>query len=258
MHTAELFRLDGKVALVTGGSRGLGLQIAEGLADMGARLALVSRKQEDLEEAAGHLRSRGAEVMTVAADLAEETAGSEVLEQVLAAYQQIDILVNNAGATWGAPAEEYPLHAWHKVIGLNLTAAFLLSQQVARASMIPRQQGSIINIASVAGLQANPPQMTGTVAYNSSKAGLINLTRALASEWARYKIRVNAIAPGFFPTKMTAGTLKTAEAALINATPLQRLGSAHDLKGTAALLASEASAFITGQVIAIDGGISVI
>lgn len=258
VKVTELLRLDGKVALVTGGSRGLGLQIAEAYAEMGARLALTARKEEQLKEAAEHLRGLGAEVLVVPSDLSNTDAPQQVVDAVMKEYGQIDILVNNAGATWGAPAEEHPLEAWEKVIGVNLTGAFLLTQAVANASMIPREKGRIVNIASVAGLQGNDPRMMGTVAYNTSKGGLVNLTRALASEWAKYRITVNAIAPGYFPTKMTKGTLDYAEDAIKQFTPLGRLGSEDDLKGLAVLLASDASGYITGQVIAVDGGITVI
>ena len=258
MKVTELLRLEGKVALVTGGSRGLGLQIAEAYAEMGAKLALTARKKEQLKEAAEQLRSLGAEVLVVPSDLSNADAPQQLVDGVMDEYGQIDILVNNAGATWGAPAEEHPLEAWDKVMNVNLTGAFLLTQAVANASMIPREQGRIVNIASVAGLQGNDPRMMGTVAYNTSKGGLVNLTRALASEWAKYKITVNAVAPGYFPTKMTQGTLEYAEDAIKQFTPLGRLGSKDDLKGLTVLLASDASAYITGQVIAVDGGVSAI
>ena len=258
MSVKSLFNLQGRVAVVTGGSRGLGLQIAEAYAEQGARLALVARKRAQLEEAQASLESLGAEVLTVAADLSEPSNIVSFVEEVMGTWNRIDILVNNAGATWGAPAEEHPLDAWRKVMNLNLTSAFLLSQKVAQAAMIPPERGVIVNVASVAGLRGNPSEMTGTLAYNTSKGGLVNMTRALASEWAKYNIRVNALAPGYFPTKMTRGTLQAAQDRTEAATPLGRVGGPEDLKGAALLLGSDASAFMTGQVIAVDGGVTAI
>ncbi len=258
MSVKELFDLTGRVALITGGSRGLGLQIAEAYAEQGAKLVLTARKAAQLDEAAERLRAQGAEVLPLPADLSQRDAPETLVRQIMDEWGRIDILVNNAGTTWGAPAEEHPLDAWRKVLDLNLTAAFALCQAVAVASMIPRKGGRIVNVASVAGLQGNHPQMTGTVAYNASKGGLVNLTRALAAEWAKYKITVNAVAPGFFPTKMTKGTLEAGGDLIEAATPLGRVGGPEDLKGVAVLLASDASAFMTGQVVGVDGGMSVV
>ena len=256
MSVSDLFDIKGRVAIVTGGSRGLGLQIAEAYAELGARLALTARKQDQLDEAASHLRGMGAEVLTVAGNLSAPDHAEALVEQVINAWGAVDILVNNAGTTWGAPAEEHPVEAWHKVVDLNLTGTFLLTQRVANASMIPNRRGRIVNIASVAGLKGNHPQMMGTVAYNTTKGGMISMTRALATEWARYGITVNAIAPGYFPTKMSRGTLAYAQDIIEQATPLGRVGGPEDLKGVAVLLASDASAYMTGQVIAVDGGIT--
>ena len=181
-----------------------------------------------------------------------------MVEAALGRYGQIDILVNNAGATWGAPAEEHPLEAWQKLVNLNLTAAFLVAQAVGRQSMIPRRYGRIVNMASIAGLRGNLPEKLRSIAYNTTKGGLVNFTRALAAEWGQYGITVNAIAPGFFPTKMSKVTLERIAGEVIAATPLRRLGGDEDLKGLAVLLASDAARHITGQVIAVDGGASVI
>ena len=252
MSVQSLLDLTGRVALVTGGSRGLGLQIAAGLGELGAKVAITARKSAELEEAAEQLRRQGIEVLPLVCDLSDTTAITPMVEQLLKAWGQIDILVNNAGTTWGAAAEDHPLEAWQKVINLNLTGTFLVTQAVGKLSMIPRRKGRIINIASVAGLLGNDPQVMSTLAYNTSKGGMVNMTRALASEWAQYQITVNAIAPGFFPTKMTKGAIERAEC------PLGRAGGEEDLKGTAVLLASDASAYMTGQVIAIDGGMSII
>ena len=252
----QLFSLDGKTALVTGGSRGLGLQIAEALGEAGAKLLITSRKSTDLEMAASGLRSRGIEVDWIAADATDTDKSQQLVDGAIERLGSIDILVNNAGATWGAPAEDYPLEAWDKVMGLNVRAPFVLTQAVAKRCMIERRSGRIINVASVAGLGGNPPEMT-TIAYNTSKAALINFTRALAAEWGRHGITVNALAPGFFPSKMSRGLLdKWGAEAVASHAPLDRLGDDDDLKGAALLFASAAGKHITGQVLAVDGGVS--
>ncbi|MFZ5827789.1 MAG: SDR family oxidoreductase [Bacillota bacterium] len=258
MSVRRLLDLSGQVALVTGGSRGLGLQIAEALGEMGARLVIIARKEAELQEAAAHLRALQFEVLPIACDLGDPARIPPLVDQVLEAWGQIDILVNNAGATWGAPAEDLPLEAWLKVVNLNLTGTFVLTQAVGKRSMIPRRSGRVINIASVAGLQGNHPRLMATLPYNTTKGGLVNMTRALAAEWAPYGITVNAIAPGFFPTKMTRGTMDRALDVILERCPMGRLGGEEDLKGVAVLLASAASAYITGQVIAVDGGVTVV
>jgi gluconate 5-dehydrogenase len=252
----ELFSLAGRTALVTGGSRGLGLQVAEALGDAGARLVITSRKADGLARAAEELRSRGVQVDAIAADVSQPAEVARVCEVAMTALGHVDILVNNAGASWGAPAEEHPLEAWDKVLNLNLRSAFLFSQSIARRSMIPRRHGRIIMMASVAGLGGNPTGLE-TCAYNASKAGLINLTRALAGEWGEFGITVNALAPGFFPTKMSRGVIQLMGAEQMTArVPLRRLGDDEDLKGAALLFASAAGKHITGQVLAVDGGVS--
>ncbi|HLO96709.1 MAG TPA: SDR family oxidoreductase [Burkholderiaceae bacterium] len=254
----DLFDLSGQVALVTGGSRGLGLQIAESLGEAGAKIMLSSRKAADLEEAVAHLQARGIDARWIAADAADEVQARGIVEQTMERLGQIDILVNNAGATWGAPAEDHPLEAWDKVMNLNIRSLFVMSQAAARASMIPRRHGRIINVASIAGLAGNPAMMK-TIAYNTSKGAAVNFTRALAGEWGRYGITVNALAPGFFPSKMTQGLLAAVgEDKLAEAAPLRRLGDEEDLKGAALLFASRAGKHITGQVLAVDGGVSAI
>lgn len=258
MSVRRLFDLSGRVALITGGSRGLGLQIAEALGEMGAKLAITARKEPELDEAAAHLRGQGIEVATIACDLQNTAAAKPLVEQVLARYGGLHILVNNAGATWGAPAEQHPLDAWNKVINLNLTAVFALSQAAANLAMIPASYGRIVNIASVAGLSGTHPDFMRTIAYNASKGGVVNFTRSLAAEWARYNITVNGIAPGVFPTKMAKVMAETHKDTILQLTPLKRFGGDEDLKGVAVLLASDASAYITGQTIAVDGGMSAI
>jgi len=258
MSVKKLFDLTGRVALVTGGSRGLGLQLAEALGEMGARLVLVARKEAELEQARAHLGKLGIEAKVLVCDLGNAVTIPDLAEKALACYGQIDILVNNAGATWGAAAEDYPLEAWQRVLNLNLTGTFVLTQEIARRAMIPQKRGKIINIASIAGLKGTPPDVLRTIAYNTSKGGLVNFTRALAAEWGQYNINVNAIAPGFFPTKMSKVVLNNSQDAILRMTPLGRLGSDEDLKGVAVLLASDASRHITGQIIAVDGGTTAI
>jgi NAD(P)-dependent dehydrogenase (short-subunit alcohol dehydrogenase family) len=254
----ELFDLSGQVALVTGGSRGLGLQIAESLGEAGAKIMLSSRKAADLEEAMAHLQARGIDARWIAADAADETQARGVVTQTLERLGQIDILVNNAGASWGAPAEDHPIEAWDKVMNLNIRSLFVFAQAAAKLSMIPRRYGRIINVASIAGLAGNSSAMK-TVAYNTSKGAAVNFTRALAGEWGEFGITVNALAPGFFPSKMTKGLLATLGVeTLAAAAPLRRIGDHEDLKGAALLFASRAGKHITGQILAVDGGVSAI
>ena len=251
----QLFDLSGRTALVTGGSRGLGLQIAEALGEQGARIVVSSRKQADLDEAVAHLKQRGIAADAIAADLGQEQEPARLAQEALTRLGRIDILVNNAGATWGAPAEEHPIEAWDKVMDLNIRSLFVFAQAVAKASMIPRRSGRIINVASIAGLSGNSGAMR-TIAYNTSKGAAVNFTRALAGEWGQYGITVNALAPGFFPSKMTKGLLASiGEEKLAAHAPLNRLGDDEDLKGAALLFASRAGKHITGQILAVDGGL---
>ncbi len=253
-----LFDLTGQVALVTGGSRGLGLQIAEALGEAGAKIMLTSRKAADLEEATAHLQARGIDARWIAADAAKPEEANRVVAETLERLGQIDILVNNAGATWGAPAEDHPLEAWDKVMDLNIRSLFVFAQAVAKASMIPRKSGRIINVASIAGLSGNLGAMK-TIAYNTSKGAAVNFTRALAGEWGQYGITVNALAPGFFPSKMTKGLLAAVgEEKMAAHAPLNRIGDDDDLKGAALLFASRAGKHITGQILAVDGGVSAV
>jgi len=254
----QLFDLRGKTVLVTGGSRGLGLQLARALGEAGATLMLSSRKAQDLEQAAADLKADGIDALWIAADCAQDTEIKRLADETLSQFGHLDILVNNAGASWGAPAEDHPIEAWDKVMNLNVRGYFLLSQRVAKNSMIARRGGRIINVASIAGLNGNTLAMN-TIAYNTSKGAVINFTRTLGAEWGKYNITVNAICPGFFPSKMTAGLMATiGEDRLAASAPLQRLGDDEDLKGLCVLFASDAGKHITGQWLAVDGGASVV
>lgn len=255
MAVRELFELKGRVALISGGSRGLGLQIAQGLGEMGARIALSARKAPELEEARLQLAKQGIDALTVVNDLSQPERAPQLIEAVIGHYGGLHILVNNAGTSWGAPAEQYPLEAWNKVMALNATGVFALSQAAANRCFIPQRSGNIIVVASVAALRAG--MQVKAAAYYASKAAALHLTRALAAEWGPLGIRVNALCPGFFPSKMSNGLLEKIEASVIGQTPLGRLGGDTDLMGAAVYLASDASRHVTGQYIAVDGGASI-
>jgi NAD(P)-dependent dehydrogenase (short-subunit alcohol dehydrogenase family) len=248
----QLFDLTGRVAIVTGGSRGLGLEMAEGLAEAGAALMICARREQWLTPAVSALRERGFTVDGAICDIAQPERVQSVVDDTMARHGRIDILINNAGVTWGAAPEAMPIEKWHMVLDINLTGTFLFSQAVGRV-MLKQQDGRIINVASVAGLHAsvNGPHYVG---YAASKAGVMGLTRELAASWGRDGIRVNAIAPGFFHSRLADPAIKIAEPAIKASSPIARVGAAGELKGVAVFLASDASNYITGQVIVVDGG----
>jgi gluconate 5-dehydrogenase len=250
-----LFDLTGRVAIVTGGSRGLGLEMAEGLAEAGARLMLCARRDEWLAPAVADMRARGFVVEGALCDVANPQQVQDVVDKTMTAFGRVDILVNNAGLSWGDAPERMPLDKWQKVIDVNLTGAFLFSQAAGR-EMLKRQYGRIVNIASVAGLQGsvNGPHYAG---YAASKAGLMGLTRELAASWGRQGIRVNAIAPGFFHSRLADAAIPLAEPGIKAFSPIPRVGEAGELKGVAVFLAADASNYITGQVLVVDGGRSI-
>jgi gluconate 5-dehydrogenase len=258
MNVRQLLDLTGKTALITGGSRGLGLQMTEALGEMGAKVVITARKKDELDEAVAHLKKSGIDAASYVCDIGKRDAIGPLVDEVLRRSSKIEILINNAGATWGAPAEDHPLEGWDKLVNVNLTGAFVLTQLIARRSMIPARWGRIVNIASVAGLLGQDPRFAATAAYTATKHGLVGLTRQLAAEWGVHGITVNAICPGFFPSRMTRATLGTSGELIRDWTPTRRLGNDEDLKGLVVLLASEASRHITGQAIAVDGGATVI
>lgn len=253
-----LFDLTGRVAIVTGGSRGLGLQIASALGEFGATLALVARKQNELDAAVAELAIKGIKAEAFAADLGAPDAAGGLTQRVLERFGRIDILVNNAGAVWGAPAEDYPIEGWNKVIDLNVTGLFLLTQAVAREAFLKQGKGAVVNVASIEGLMGHHPDQLGTIAYNTAKGAVVNMTRALAAEWGPKNIRVNAVAPGYFPSKMTAATIGEHSERMLRDTPLGKLGGETDLMGPALLLASDAGGHMTGQILVVDGGATII
>ena len=248
----ELFALTGRVAIVTGGSRGLGEEMAEGLAEAGASLMLCARREQWLMPTLERFAARGMRAEGVVADVSSPSDVQAVVDKTMAAFGRIDILVNNAGVSWGAPPEDLPLDKWQKVIDVNLTGAFLCAQAAGR-EMLKRQYGRIINVSSIAGLHAavNGPHYA---AYAASKAGLMGLTRELAASWGRQNIRVNAIAPGFFHSRLADPAIPLAEPAIKASSPIPRIGAEGELKGVCVFLASDASNYITGQTIIVDGG----
>ena len=249
----ELFDLSGKVALVTGGSRGLGREMAEGLGEAGASLMLLARREQWLTPTVGEFREMGFRCEGALCDVSNPDDVQRAVDATVQAYGAIDILVNNAGVTWGAPIEQMPLDKWQTVIDINLTGAFLFIQKAGR-HMLERGSGSVINVASVAGLIGSMEDGQHISGYVAAKGGLIALTREVAAKWARRGVRVNAIAPGFFPSRMTEKVLDSARAQIEAAVPMGRVGAEGELKGVTVFLAAQASGYITGQTIVVDGG----
>jgi NAD(P)-dependent dehydrogenase (short-subunit alcohol dehydrogenase family) len=251
-NVRDLFNLSGRVAIVTGGSIGLGRQIAEGLAEMGANLVLCARKKERCHQAAEELQQLGVKTLALGCDVRNPADIHATVDAAFSQFGQIDILVNNAGISWGAPVEEMGLDDWNKVIETNLTGTFLCAQAVGKI-MIKQGRGKIINISSVAGLGGAPPALPA-IGYHASKGGVISFTKDLACKWATHNIQVNAIAPGWFPTHMSGRVLEHNRELFLSQIPLHRFGNEHDLKGAAVFLASDASDFVTGHVLVVDGG----
>jgi gluconate 5-dehydrogenase len=255
MHITELFDLSSKVALVTGGSRGLGLAIATGLAEAGAQVAITARREAWLREADETLRRITVSPLVLRCDVSSPEQVDAAVAETLEQFGRIDILVNNAGISWGAPPDQMPLEKWRSVMDVNAMGTFLMSQAVGR-EMLRARGGKIINIASIAGLLGSPPTMLDAIGYSASKGAIISFTRDLAVKWASHGINVNAIAPGYFRTRMSEGVLARSQAQIEASIPLGRVGAPGELKGAAIFLASRASDYITGQVLVVDGGYS--
>ena len=254
LNTLDLFRLDGKTAIVTGGGRGLGRYMAEALSGAGANVILCSRKIEPLEEVREEIEARGGHALAIQGDVTDR----EDVENAVAAAQEtfgsLDILVNNSGATWGAPPTEMPPEQFDRVLAVNVGGTFLMSQAVGRRMIERGSGGTIINVASIAALVGGNPDYMQTVGYNASKGAVISMTRDLATSWAVHNITVNAIAPGWFPTRMSGGLIERFEVRMLEDIPLGRFGNPEDLKGVVVFLASPAASYITGQTIVVDGG----
>jgi NAD(P)-dependent dehydrogenase (short-subunit alcohol dehydrogenase family) len=253
MHIRELFNLKGKTAIVTGGGRGLGEQIAIGLAEAGASIVVCSRKKEACEKVRDRLKEIGTEALALTCDVTNPDDVEHVVQETLTAFGRIDILVNNSGVSWGAPALEMPLEKFKMVMDVNMTGTFLMCQTVGK-QMAKQKSGKIINIASVAGLDGADPRVLDAVGYHASKGAVISFTKDFACKMASHGVNVNAIAPGFFPTKMSKAILEYRGQAILERTPLRRFGSEHDLKGAVVYLASPASDYVTGHVLVVDGG----
>jgi NAD(P)-dependent dehydrogenase (short-subunit alcohol dehydrogenase family) len=251
----ELFDLSGKAAIVTGGSRGIGKEMAEGLAEAGASLMLCARRQEWLDETVAEFKGKGFNVTGQVCDVSKPEEVQAVVDETVRQLGKIDILINNAGVSWGAMPEDMPLAKWQHVLDVNLTGCFLFAQAVGR-EMLKRNSGSIINIASISGItsSANGPFYAG---YVASKAGLIGLTRELAASWGRKGIRVNAIAPGFFHSRLADAAIDIYERTIQENNAIPRVGAEGELKGAVVFLGSEASSYITGQTIVVDGGMTI-
>ena len=254
MTTLDLFRLDGKTAVITGGGRGLGEYMANALSDAGANVVVCSRKLEACEGVKQEIEARGGKALALACDITKPSDVANVLDETEKTFGAVDILVNNSGATWGMPPEDMPLEQFERVVDINVKGTFIMSQAVGKTMIARGQGGTIVNIASVAGLIGGNPKYIQAVGYHASKGAVVNMTRDLATSWARYGITVNAIAPGWFPTKMSRGLLDKYEQQMLSDIPLQRFGEPNDIKGVIVFLASPAAAYITGQILVVDGG----
>lgn len=257
MDTLSLFNLSGKTAIITGGGRGLGEYMAEALADAGANVVICSRKLEACEEVKNRIESKGKKAIAIPCDVTNIDDVNHVVKVTEEQFGSVDILVNNSGVSWGAPPEDMPVDKFEWVMDVNVKGVFLMSQAVGRKMIERGKGGRIINISSVAGLLASHPKVLQAVGYHASKGAVIQLTKELAASWGQYNITVNSIAPGWFPTKMSRAIVERSRDFILPLTPLQRYGEADDLKGVVVFLASNASSYITGQTIVVDGGASI-
>ena len=258
MGTIDLFDLTDKVALVTGGSRGLGLEAAVGLGESGAKVAITARREQWLKPAAEDLRARGITCLPLTCDVSDQAQVAEAVATTLRTFSRIDVLVNNAGMAWGAPAETMPLDKWRQVFDTNATGSFLMSQAVGVEMIRSGRGGAIVNVASFVAEYGSYPEVLDAVGYSASKGAVVSLTRDLAVKWARHGIRVNAIAPGYFDTRLSAGILERARRRIEEDTPMRRIGREGEIKGAVLFLASDAAAYVTGHVLAVDGGMTAV
>ena len=253
MNVKDLFSLEGKTAIVTGGGRGLGEQMATGLAEAGSNIVVCSRKLERCEEIAQRIQSSGVKTLAFRCDVAREEDVNHVVKETVREFGKIDILVNNSGRTWGALVEEFSIEGWKKVIDVNVTGTFQMTQKAGR-EMIKQRSGKIINIASYAGMRGTDPDYLNAIAYNTSKGAVVTFTKDLAVKWAKYGIHVNAIAPGWFTTEMTKWSMEHFREKMLARILFKRFGGEDDLKGAVVFLASKASDFVTGHILCVDGG----
>jgi len=254
MSIKDLFDLTGTVALVTGGSRGLGLEMAAGLGEAGAAVAITARREQWLTPAEAALTRAGIACLAMVCDVTRPEQVDAMVTAVVERFGHLDILVNNAGISWVQPAETMPVEKWRSVVETNVIGCLLMSRAAGAVMMRGGRGGAIVNIASIAGIVGTPATVLDAVGYSASKGAVISLTRRLAVEWARHGIRVNAIAPGFFETRLTTGTLERSRTEIERTTPMGRIGRPGELQGAALFLASPASAYVTGHVLVVDGG----
>lgn len=253
MGTDSLFSLKNKVSIVTGGGRGLGLGISHALADAGSDIVICSRKEENCRNVARDISRSGVKAIGYKCDITDQDNIVSLKDFVLKEFGKIDILVNNSGATWGAPTEHYPLDGWNKVMKVNVTGTFLCSQIIG-SQMIEKGGGKIINISSITGTVGCKSEIMDAIAYNTSKGAIDAFTRDLAVKWAKHHVNVNAIAPAFFRTDLTRGTMDKSGEQILNHVPMGRFGELSDLDGSVVFLASNASDYITGIILYVDGG----
>ena len=253
MHVIKLFDLTGKIAVVTGGSRGLGKQMAIAFGEAGAKVAITARREQWLTPAYEEISSSGIECLALKGDVSNQESVKQFTGEVIDRWGRVDILVNNAGISWGAPSHEMPLDKWNEVMNINITGTFFCCQEIGK-HMVKQKHGVIINLSSVHGILAADPEITQVIGYVASKGGVNSLTKQLAVEWAAYNIRVNAIAPYYFATRMSEYPIEQVGDKIIRHIPMGRVGREEEVKGVALFLASEASSYITGQIICLDGG----
>ena len=256
MGALDLFDMTGKVALVTGGLRGLGLEMAGGLGEAGAKVAITARREQWLTPAAAELRAHGIDCLPLSCDVSAQDQVAEAVATTVRAFGRIDVLVNNAGIAWAAPATTMPVEKWRQVLETNATGCFLMSQAVGLEMIRSGRGGAIVNMASFVARHGSDPEVLDAVGYSASKGAVVSLTRDLAVKWARHGIRVNAIAPGYFDTRLSAGILERARRRIEEETPLRRIGREGEIKGAVLFLASDAAAYVTGHVLAVDGGMT--